>query len=57
MLLTAVDRDPNAAGKIHAGLVALCDRSLLPHAAAEEAALYPAAHRMPEARPASSSRA
>ncbi|MFE1895110.1 DUF2249 domain-containing protein [Streptomyces yangpuensis] len=50
MLLTAVDRDPSAAEKIHAGLVAFCDRSLLPHAAAEEAALYPAAHGMPEAR-------
>lgn len=50
MLLTAVDRDPTAAEKIHTGLVAFCDRSLLPHAAAEEGALYPAAHRMPEAR-------
>lgn len=50
MLLTAVDRDPSAAQKIHAGLVAFCDRSLLPHAAAEEAALYPVAHGMPEAR-------
>ncbi|MDX3714992.1 DUF2249 domain-containing protein [Streptomyces europaeiscabiei] len=50
MLLTAVDRDPSAAEKIHAGLVAFCDRSLLPHTAAEEAALYPAAHHMPEAR-------
>ncbi|GGW47059.1 hypothetical protein GCM10010503_24820 [Streptomyces lucensis JCM 4490] len=50
MLLTAVDRDPSAAGKLHAGLVAFCDRSLLPHAAAEESALYPTAHRMPEAR-------
>lgn len=50
MLLTAVDRDPIAARKIHAGLLAFCDRSLLPHAAAEEAALYPAAHGMPEAR-------
>ncbi|MFF5336173.1 DUF2249 domain-containing protein [Streptomyces sp. NPDC013181] len=50
MLLTAVDRDPGAAEKIHAGLVAFCDRSLLPHAAAEEAALYPAARRIPEAR-------
>lgn len=50
MLLTAVDRDPVAAERIHAGLVAFCDRSLLPHAAVEEAALYPAAHRMPEAR-------
>lgn len=50
MLLVAVDRDPIAARKIHAGLLAFCDRSLLPHAAAEEAVLYPTAHRMPEAR-------
>ncbi|CAM5568487.1 DUF2249 domain-containing protein [Streptomyces aurantiogriseus] len=50
MLLTVVDRDPSAAEKIHAGLVAFCDRSLLPHTAAEEAVLYPAAHGMPEAR-------
>ncbi|WAZ26400.1 DUF2249 domain-containing protein [Streptomyces cinnabarinus] len=50
MLFTAKDRDPSAAEKIHAGLVAFCDRSLLPHAAAEEATLYPAAHRMREAR-------
>ncbi|MGP4050627.1 DUF2249 domain-containing protein [Streptomyces sp. 2A115] len=50
MLLTAVDRDSIAAEKIRAGLVAFCDLSLLPHAAAEEAALYPVAHRMPEAR-------
>ncbi|MDW8804486.1 DUF2249 domain-containing protein [Streptomyces scabiei] len=49
-LLTAVERDPSAAERIHAGLVAFCDRALLPHAAAEEAALYPAAHGMPEAR-------
>ncbi|MFE7767836.1 hemerythrin domain-containing protein [Streptomyces sp. NPDC057438] len=51
MLLTAVDRrEPSVAEKIHAGLVAFCDRSLLPHAAAEEAVLYPVAHGMPEAR-------
>ncbi|WP_149182813.1 DUF2249 domain-containing protein [Streptomyces sp. TRM49041] len=50
MLLTAVDRDPSAAERIHAGLITFCDRSLLPHAAAEEAALYPVAHGMPEAR-------
>ncbi|MGW1955885.1 DUF2249 domain-containing protein [Streptomyces sp. NPDC001920] len=50
MLLTAVDRDPTAAEKIYTRLVAFCDRSLLPHAAAEEGALYPAAHHMPEAR-------
>jgi uncharacterized protein (DUF2249 family) len=50
MLFTAADSDPGAAERIHAGLVAFCDHSLLPHAAAEEAALYPAAHRMREAR-------
>lgn len=50
MLLTSVDRDLRAAERIHAGLVAFCDRSLLPHAAAEEAVLYPVAHRMSEAR-------
>ncbi|MFE1441708.1 DUF2249 domain-containing protein [Streptomyces sp. NPDC058739] len=50
LLLTAVDRDPGAAERIHAGLVEFCDRSLLPHAAAEEAALYPVAHARPEAR-------
>jgi hypothetical protein len=50
MLLIAVDRDPGAAERLHAGLVRFCDRSLLPHAAAEEAVLYPVAHGMPEAR-------
>ncbi|MEU5592840.1 DUF2249 domain-containing protein [Streptomyces sp. NPDC020298] len=50
MLINAVDRDPSAAERNRAGLVAFCDRSLLPHAAAEEAVLYPAAHGMPEAR-------
>ncbi len=50
MLLTAADRDPGAAARIHAGLVTFCERSLLPHAAAEEAVLYPAAHALPEAR-------
>jgi hypothetical protein len=50
MLLTAADRDPGAAQKIHGGLVAFCDRVLLPHTAVEEAVLYPAAHRMREAR-------
>ncbi|MFE1290320.1 DUF2249 domain-containing protein [Streptomyces sp. NPDC058751] len=50
LLLLAVDRDPGSAERIHAGLVAFCDRSLLPHAAAEEAVLYPAARTMPEAR-------
>ncbi|RFU37653.1 hemerythrin domain-containing protein, partial [Actinomadura logoneensis] len=49
-LITAVDWDPNAAETIHANLVVFCDRALLPHAAAEEAALYPVAHRLPDAR-------
>lgn len=49
-LFTAASRDPGAAERIHAGLVAFCNRSLLPHAAAEEAALHPAAHRMRETR-------
>ncbi|WP_026413143.1 DUF2249 domain-containing protein [Actinomadura oligospora] len=50
LLVTAVDWDPNAAERIHAELVVFCDRALLPHAASEEAALYPTAHRVPEAR-------
>ncbi|MGW2786487.1 DUF2249 domain-containing protein [Streptomyces populi] len=52
MLLTAVDRDGGGgvAEEIRLGLVAFCDRALLPHAEAEEADLYPAAHGMPEAR-------
>ncbi|MGY1454079.1 DUF2249 domain-containing protein [Streptomyces sp. SS8] len=50
MLLDAADRDPAATGRARAGLVAFCDRELLPHAAAEESALYPAAHRTDEAR-------
>nr|WSY50427.1 hemerythrin domain-containing protein [Streptomyces sp. NBC_00886] len=50
MLTTAARRDPGSAEKFRAGLVAFCDRSLLPQAAAKEAALYPAAHGMHEAR-------
>ncbi|MFK4104206.1 hemerythrin domain-containing protein [Streptomyces sp. NPDC019531] len=50
MLVTAARTDPSAAEKIRAGLVGFCDRSLLPQAAAKEAALYPAAHGMHEAR-------
>ncbi|MGW5970926.1 DUF2249 domain-containing protein [Streptomyces sp. NPDC055186] len=50
MLLDALDRDPASAEDIRAGLVAFCDRHLLPHAEAEESALYPAAHRTAEAR-------
>ncbi|MFB7243842.1 cation-binding protein [Streptomyces populi] len=50
MLLASADTDPGAAEVIHTGLTAFCDRSLLPHAAAEEATLYPTAHGLPEAR-------
>lgn len=50
MLLTAANRDPDAAERIRAGLVAFCDREILPHAIAEEAALYPAARRLPDSR-------
>ncbi|MFH0245467.1 DUF2249 domain-containing protein [Streptomyces sp. HK10] len=50
MLLDAADRDPAAADETRADLIAFCDRELLPHAAAEESALYPAAHRTAEAR-------
>lgn len=50
-LLAAVDRDPDGdAARPRTALVAFCDRALLPHAGAEEAALYPAARAMPEAR-------
>jgi uncharacterized protein (DUF2249 family) len=50
MLLTAADRDPDAAESIRAGLVDFCERELLPYTAAQETALYPAAHRTPDAR-------
>ncbi|MEV0414900.1 hemerythrin domain-containing protein [Streptomyces sp. NPDC050448] len=50
MQLTAMNTDLRAAEQMHAALVAFCDRSLLPHAAAQEAAIYPTAHSMPEAR-------
>lgn len=50
MLLDGADRHSGAAEELRTGLVAFCDRELLPHAAAEESALYPAAHRAPEAR-------
>ncbi|BAU85090.1 hemerythrin HHE cation binding domain-containing protein [Streptomyces laurentii] len=50
-LLAAVDRDPDGdAARPRTALVSFCDRALLPHAGAEEAALYPAARAMPEAR-------
>lgn len=51
MLLAAVGLRPRAAARIHVGLVAYCDRSLLPHTAVEEAVLYPAACAIPEVRP------
>ncbi|MCZ2527582.1 DUF2249 domain-containing protein [Streptomyces sp. HB2AG] len=50
MLLDAAVRDPGAADGVRTGLVAFCDRELLPHAAAEESILYPAAHGTTEAR-------
>lgn len=50
LLLDAANRNPGAADGIRTGLVAFCDSELLPHAAAEEAALYPAAHGTTEAR-------
>ncbi|MFJ9863822.1 DUF2249 domain-containing protein [Streptomyces sp. NPDC101165] len=50
MLLTAADRDPGAAEKIRAGLVAFCDRELLPYATAEESVFYPAARSLPDSR-------
>ncbi|MEU3249884.1 DUF2249 domain-containing protein [Streptomyces sp. NPDC006997] len=50
LLLTAMGRDHAAAERLHAGLVAFCDRELLPHAAAKEAVLYPVARRLPDTR-------
>ncbi|MFI1416706.1 DUF2249 domain-containing protein [Streptomyces sp. NPDC020731] len=50
MLVAAADRDPVEAGEVRAGLVAFCDRDLIPHAVAEEGTLYAAARDLPEAR-------
>ncbi|MFE6280945.1 DUF2249 domain-containing protein [Streptomyces sp. NPDC057877] len=50
MLVAAVERDPASADELRAGLVGFCDRDLVPHAAAEEDTLYPAARALPEAR-------
>jgi len=50
MLLTAAERDADAAQRIRAGLVAFYERELLPHAAAEEAVLYPAARQLLDSR-------
>ncbi|MEU0614812.1 DUF2249 domain-containing protein [Streptomyces albogriseolus] len=50
MLVAAADRDPAEAEEVRTGLVAFCDRDLLPHAVAEESTLYAAARDLPEAR-------
>ncbi|MFI8093194.1 DUF2249 domain-containing protein [Streptomyces sp. NPDC086080] len=50
MLIAAADRDPASADEVRSGLVAFCDRDLLPHAIAEEGTLYPAARETAEAR-------
>ncbi|KES05063.1 hypothetical protein BU52_21820 [Streptomyces toyocaensis] len=50
LLTTAARCDAHAAEKLRTGLVAFCERELLPHAAAEEAALHPVARTMPDAR-------
>ncbi|MEV4859532.1 DUF2249 domain-containing protein [Streptomyces ossamyceticus] len=50
LLTTAAAGDPSAAEKSRVGLVAFCDRELLPHAAAEEVTLYPVARALPDAR-------
>ncbi|MFE9770913.1 hemerythrin domain-containing protein [Streptomyces sp. NPDC005931] len=50
MLHNALHRDPGAAENVRVGLLAYCDDVLLPYLAAKETVLYPAAHRVPEAR-------
>ncbi|MHB9857164.1 DUF2249 domain-containing protein [Streptomyces sp. YIM S03343] len=50
MLIDAVARGTDSAEEIRAGLVDFCERELVPHALAEESALYPAAHSTLEAR-------
>lgn len=50
MLIAAVDRGPAEADEVRAGLVAFCDRDLIPHAVAEESTLYAAARDLPAAR-------
>ncbi|UXY25559.1 DUF2249 domain-containing protein [Streptomyces sp. HUAS TT20] len=50
LLLTAAGRDESAAERFREGLVAFCERELLPHTAAEEATLYPVARRLPDTR-------
>jgi uncharacterized protein (DUF2249 family) len=43
-------RDPGAAEDARTALVAWCETELVPHAVAEERAMYPAAQRLPQAR-------
>lgn len=50
MLLAAAEDDPAEAETVRSALVGFCDRDLLPHAAAEERTLYPAARDLPGAR-------
>ncbi|MER8006591.1 DUF2249 domain-containing protein [Streptomyces sp. NPDC094149] len=50
ILIEAADREPAAVDRVRTDLVSFCDRDLLPHAAAEEKALYPVAHDLPAAR-------
>ncbi|MEU3979303.1 DUF2249 domain-containing protein [Streptomyces sp. NPDC026672] len=50
LLTTAAGKDPEAAERLRRGLVAFCERGVLPHTAAEEAVLYPAARVLPDAR-------
>ena len=50
LVAAAVARDDQRAGKERAGLVTWCTHELVPHALAEEKAMYPAAQAMPEGR-------
>jgi uncharacterized protein (DUF2249 family) len=50
LLVDAADHGASTAESMRAGLVTFCDREVLPHAGAEEAALYPAAHGTEQAR-------
>ncbi|WP_030546886.1 DUF2249 domain-containing protein [Streptomyces albus] len=50
VLLDTAARNPEDAAEVRTRLVAFCERELLPHATAEEKALYPAAHGTTEAR-------
>lgn len=50
LVTAAARRDDDAAGAARSDLVDWCDAELLPHAVAEERAMYPAAQAMPEGR-------